>query len=268
MTYREALRIWDRREQLLLFVAAGIAGPLAFLSAGALTDKPLFIKIVLTAAILSGLLWTITRSKFEWLGTQVRRSIADGTISEHGSLPADLEKRDGRAEAWWTATLATLLATWLALAAGIWYPAARAKEKPLPERVPPERIGEFPNFRLGGSTLDLEGHDSGQELAKICGRVIEQRKRGWDATLLVIGATDRLSPRRIVAQRYESNFGLAMARAETVKTELARCVPAPDRVLALVAGPRTASGDKPPREGDPADRRVDVWAIWTGAASN
>ena len=69
-------------------------------------------------------------------------------------------------------------------------------------------------------------------------------------------------------RRFESNYGLARARAEAVKERLTKCTPSigADALLALVAGPGTTPATpNADRSGFGADRRVDVWALWGSA---
>ncbi len=85
------------------------------------------------------------------------------------------------------------------------------------------------------------------------------------AFLLVVGATDNTPVR---GGPFESNFGLARARAERVRDILLgeNCNMPVHSVLALVSGPRhtDAQHDNPQsRKGGTAeDRSVDVWAFW------
>lgn len=85
------------------------------------------------------------------------------------------------------------------------------------------------------------------------------------AFLLVVGATDN---RPVIGGPFESNFGLARARAERVRNILLgqECNMPEHNVLALVSGPRhtDVQHDNPQsRKGGTAeDRSVDVWAFW------
>jgi hypothetical protein len=89
---------------------------------------------------------------------------------------------------------------------------------------------------------------------------------GHQGLLLVVGATDRVPLSAYSRRQYESNFGLARARAEKVKEKIAHCgVPDP-AMLALVSGPKNTpegGGRSKPLTGFPEDRRVDVWALWS-----
>jgi hypothetical protein len=75
--------------------------------------------------------------------------------------------------------------------------------------------------------------------------------------LLVVGGTD-ITP-------YRSNFELAQARAEKVRTDIVACGVDNKNVLAIVAGPQNTTylAMKKPSPGDMSkDRRVQVWAVW------
>ncbi len=80
--------------------------------------------------------------------------------------------------------------------------------------------------------------------------------------ILLIGATDRVPLTDRSRKRYESNVGLAQARADRVSALIANACAVPaDRLLSLVAGPRNT-----PAEAQKADygedRNVDIWVLW------
>lgn len=122
-----------------------------------------------------------------------------------------------------------------------------------------------------GHIIRLEGFclasaDLRQEIAiqirESCGT---RNLKDSHAFLLVVGATDNTPVR---GGPFESNFGLARARAERVRDILLgeNCNMPVHSVLALVSGPRhtDAQHDNPQsRKGGTAeDRSVDVWAFW------
>jgi hypothetical protein len=119
-------------------------------------------------------------------------------------------------------------------------------------------------IRLEGfclSSADLRQQIANQ-IRESCGR---RNLKDSNAFLLVVGATDNTPVR---GGPFESNFGLARARAERVRDILLgeKCNIPANNVLALVSGPRhtDADHDKPQsRKGGTAeDRSVDVWAFW------
>jgi hypothetical protein len=127
----------------------------------------------------------------------------------------------------------------------------------------PEYLGGVADFVLGHADL-LEKHDP--QIDAICAKWAHHAS-GRQGLVLVVGATDHLPPTRNTRARFESNFGLARARAEAVKTRLASCsthIPA-EHTLALVTGPSktpASGGSSRVPHGYGEDRRVDVWAFW------
>jgi hypothetical protein len=83
--------------------------------------------------------------------------------------------------------------------------------------------------------------------------------------LLVLGGTDTLKLAGDKGVRFESNFGLAQARAEAVKELIVQCGVDENHVLAMVFGPQhtpeRTRGTRD-RDGYSDDRRVQVWALW------
>jgi hypothetical protein len=139
--------------------------------------------------------------------------------------------------------------------------------------IGPELIGSFPNFPLGSSLLDTASRDVDREMARVLERWTAARKAGRSGVLLIIGSTDRVPLSPDSRRRFDANIGLAVARAETVKShlldrtkDLKEIRIRDEQVLTLVSGPRqtpeshaTAARD----HGFAQDRRVDVWAFWS-----
>jgi hypothetical protein len=126
----------------------------------------------------------------------------------------------------------------------------------------PEHLGNFVGFESGKSEFTPNMKVS---VADVCGRW-HQRTNRQEGLLLVVGATDRMPLGAAARLRYESNFGLARARAEEIKSRIVECgIPAP-KVLAIVSGPRTTPERKDRSTAGldyPEDRMVDVWAVWS-----
>lgn len=120
----------------------------------------------------------------------------------------------------------------------------------------------------------ITGFDSGSpslkdgmlsEILNICSRWKERQGKNQEGILLVIGATDRMPLSATAKLRYDSNFGLARARAEAVKSTLVECGVESERTIILVSGPSntpTVSAHPITNEDFPEDRAVDIWAIW------
>ena len=82
--------------------------------------------------------------------------------------------------------------------------------------------------------------------------------------LLIVGSADRLRLVGGLVGQYESNVGLARARAEQVKLRLEKCGVPGESMVTVVAGPRNTPERRQPRDvhGFPEDRSVVVWALW------
>jgi hypothetical protein len=126
----------------------------------------------------------------------------------------------------------------------------------------PEHLGSFVGFESGKSAFATNVKGS---IEDVCNRW-RQRTDYQDGFLLVVGATDRIPLGPAAKLRYESNFGLARARAEEIKSRIVECGVPARRILAMVSGPRTTperESQSIPDSGYPQDRMVDVWAIWS-----
>lgn len=123
----------------------------------------------------------------------------------------------------------------------------------------PEHLKNFPGFARGDSDLT---ENMKKSVRDVC--VGWDRKTKYqDVFLLVVGATDRLPLGASTLSRYESNFGLARARAEKISKEVVtQCEIPAERIITIVSGPRTTPDQPSPPDGYPDDRMVDVWAIW------
>jgi hypothetical protein len=127
----------------------------------------------------------------------------------------------------------------------------------------PEHLGYVSAFIPGKAELPDGG---GERMTVIC-KQWKARAKDQHALLLVIGATDRVPLVSAARAQFESNFGLARARAETVKSTLhTECGIAAEQMIALVSGPRKTPALTPAarrERGEGEDRRVDVWALWS-----
>jgi hypothetical protein len=128
--------------------------------------------------------------------------------------------------------------------------------------IGPEHLGYVDGFGLGDADLTTAMHS---KLEAICTEWKARKGEGKEGLLLLVGATDLVRLNTNARKRYESNFGLARARAEAVRGSIAECgVPNPE-MLALVSGPKNTPyglSQMERREGFPEDRRVDIWAVW------
>lgn len=128
----------------------------------------------------------------------------------------------------------------------------------------PELLMEINGFAPGGSDLP-SGVAPANIQSTVCSRwkTLSQHNPA-PGLILVVGSTDITRLTTAQRLRYESNFGLAQARAETVKSQIVGCVNE-KKVLAMVAGPQHTPDlghGRPPKEGYADDRRVQVWGLW------
>ncbi len=131
-----------------------------------------------------------------------------------------------------------------------------------------QRFAELTDFPAGAATVNNDM----RALIKIeiCNPWLEGAKRGKDGVMLLIGSTDRVPLSQTGRQRYESNVGLARARAENVRGEIVGCGVPSAKLISLVTGPEDTSplGQRTKASiGRGQDRRVDVWALWGGAGN-
>jgi hypothetical protein len=77
-TYGARLRQYKRREQMAIWVAAGIAGLISLLALGGIPESKIIFKhILVTVIIVAGGTLALARVKFEWCATQIERKIKD-----------------------------------------------------------------------------------------------------------------------------------------------------------------------------------------------
>ena len=134
----------------------------------------------------------------------------------------------------------------------------------------PELLMDVQGFVKGDPNIpekDISGKSTSPAVPSVCSAWKLHNPRGENlGLLLVVGGTDITKMTGPKGIRFESNFGLAQARAEAVKTRIVgKCGIKESNVLAMVFGPQHTpelTGKNPPPEGYPEDRRVQVWALW------
>jgi outer membrane protein OmpA-like peptidoglycan-associated protein len=136
-----------------------------------------------------------------------------------------------------------------------------AKLKQLSE-FGPERLPAVEGFESGKAELRPE---MDEPIAKICRRWNEQGGKTQKGLLLITGSADRMPLAASIRRQYESNVGLARARAEQVRARVLNCGVPADQIVTLVSGPRNTPALQ--RNQTPAgfaeDRSVVVWALWS-----
>ncbi len=127
----------------------------------------------------------------------------------------------------------------------------------------PEQLQSFDDFDSGRAEIRPHMKDA---LDSVCARWKAQGGRDQRGVLLVIGSTDRMRLAAATLRQYESNVGLARARAESVRTSLVeQCDVPPSQLVTLVSGPRHTPTDVTilPAGEAAKDRSVAVWALWS-----
>lgn len=125
----------------------------------------------------------------------------------------------------------------------------------------PQRFAPIAGFELGKAALLPSMTAS---LDTVCRRWKEHGGAAQQGMLLIIGSADRVRLAGSLIGQYDSNVGLARARAERVKSHLATCGVPDEQMVTVVAGPRNTPEQARRRdvEGFPEDRSVVVWALW------
>lgn len=127
----------------------------------------------------------------------------------------------------------------------------------------PEQLPSFDDFDSGRAEIRPHMKDA---LDAVCARWRDHGGRDQRGVLLVIGSTDRMRLVAATLRQYESNVGLARARAESVRTSLVeQCGVPPSQLVTLVSGPRHTPTDATilPAGEAAKDRSVAVWALWS-----
>jgi outer membrane protein OmpA-like peptidoglycan-associated protein len=127
-------------------------------------------------------------------------------------------------------------------------------------QLAPERLGLLDGFAPGQAAIPE--HARGR-LDDICRR-LRERGRERRGLVLVVGSTDRVRLAARARRQFESNVGLAQARAEQVREALVPCQEGDSNLVTLVAGPRhtPVPGTVDDLGGNPGDRSVAVYVVW------
>ena len=145
----------------------------------------------------------------------------------------------------------------------------------------PEHIESIGGFIPGKAEITPAMQEA---IDDACSKLKAETTGGKEGLLLIVGSTDRVPLRHSALKQYESNFGLARARAESVKLKLSsatensanianpaaatsgiKCGIPVSKMLALVSGPEhTPELVLPKYDGVllSNDRSVDLWALW------
>ena len=121
-TYKTRLRQYKRREQMVIWVGAGLAGLVALCTGDAFNNAPAWLKAIeVTTIIIGGAFFALARVKFEWAATVIERKIHDG-VSETEALKEEDVKWPADAEDCWDASRFCVLLGGLIMAVCFWWP--------------------------------------------------------------------------------------------------------------------------------------------------
>ena len=136
-----------------------------------------------------------------------------------------------------------------------------AKLKQLSE-FGPERLVAVENFESGRAEIRPE---MDEPIAQVCQRWKDHGGESQHGMLLITGSADRVPLAASIRSQYESNVGLARARAEQVRSRVLKCGVPAAQIITLVSGPRNTPAVERNRQpaGFAEDRSVVVWALWS-----
>ena len=125
----------------------------------------------------------------------------------------------------------------------------------------PSQLAVIDHFELGKADIlpEMKG-----KITQVCDKLQKPGTAPSHRLLMIIGSADRVPLAASTRKQYDSNVGLARARAEQVKSRLLGCGIDDDKILTLVAGPRNTpvTATTPALSGFPEDRSVVIWALW------
>jgi hypothetical protein len=127
-TVRGRLRQYERRESMILWVGAGLAGLIALVAVdvGSMSDEvpALLQAILVTALVFAGAFLAYARVNFEWQATLIKRKIEDGEIEGTDALsrlPEEMQNWPTWPERAWGGALLAILVSSGAFLVGVWW---------------------------------------------------------------------------------------------------------------------------------------------------
>ena len=120
-SYKSRLRQYERREHMVIWVGAGLAGLVALATGDAFDSAaPALLKAIeVTLVIIGGAFLALARVKFEWAATLIKRKIEDGEVQGTDTLTEEWP-RD--AEDCWNASLSCVILAGITMAVCFWWP--------------------------------------------------------------------------------------------------------------------------------------------------
>lgn len=263
-TYGVRIKQYKRREQMAIWVAAGIAALIAFIGARALDGAPrVFTEVIFTCAIAAGGTAAYSRVGFEWQATLLERKVKAEPALKNTPLAEVDQPWPSGPEGYWTACLWSIILAWIVMFIGIWWPRSLAQVVAPPVTNYTELqtfpIGSVGPFADCNADLPLTYEN---QLDLLVRNYQDHVKSNARATLIIlVGAADnrRLTP--VCAAYFGTNEQLAVARASNVRARLEPRLsgePLKPSYVILTSGPRHLEA-KAEGEGRRQDRAVDAW---------
>lgn len=270
-TYRTRIAQYQRRERMTIWVAAGIAALIAFVSARALDGAPpVFTKVIFTCAVVGGFLVAFARVGFEWRATLLKRKMNEHAVSGNASLADEDERWPRWPEIFWLSCLAVIALAWTSMLLGIWWHRAQSTAAHIASGIelrmlPIGAVGPFADCSANLPATYEEQIDL--LVQSYHGRVNSSIGAGL---IILIGTADnrRLAPGCL--SRFGTNEQLAATRADLVLERLEQKLSGEHlqpSYTVLTSGPRhlEATGEN---DGRWQDRSVNVWVAINPSQSN
>jgi hypothetical protein len=267
----------------LVFIGLVVAGSSTVLASDAASALPVWARfslwVPLLLSALSGICALVAANAAHNLGRGQEKLAARRLSPQRKAELTDEIETDRRLAAdclWWalTGAVASAVVLFSAMLLMVFMKREQAPTRPPPETgatvvAQPafELLGEVTGFPLAKERPNGDG--AARSIAAIRRKWCSARVSGREGVLLVIGSTDRIPLGPSLSRRFDSNVGLAQARATAV-SDLLFPEGRPKAIIALAAGPSRTPDDFDPRTsaGYKSDRKVNVWALWqpTGGA--
>lgn len=268
-TYETRVEAYQRREQMTIWVAAGIVALIAFVGARALDDAPrVFTKVVFLLAAVAGGLLAWARVGFEWQATILKRKMRDKDIPGNEVLADEDNEWPWIPDLCWKLCFAVILLAWAFMLRGILaYPAGWWRHPP--QATPPHILAsiELRMLPIGAvgpfadCSVDLPSTYQDQ-LDLLVQSYHDRVKSNIGAGLIIlVGTADNRRLARGCFSRFGTNEQLAATRANLVLARLEQKLSGENlqpRYAVLTSGPRhlEANGEG---DGRWQDRSVNVW---------
>ncbi|MBM4256334.1 MAG: hypothetical protein FJ147_10590 [Deltaproteobacteria bacterium] len=126
-TFRDRLDQYQRRQKLTIWVAAALGGMVVIIGSDTVNDMikdvpQVLLSLILTLVPITGLAIGLTRVKFEWRETRLRRLIEANDVKLDSAIPANEEfEWPQDAENWWTVSLLGVLFIGILFLVAIWW---------------------------------------------------------------------------------------------------------------------------------------------------